>query len=189
MSRAIRRLTAGPSAASSAPAVLQKSRAGKRARTRPDDRSRRNRSGLSTQAKRLSGVLHAFTLIKYYCFWTSPSFLMRDSSVVGLTPSNSAAAFVPRMRQLQRSSACKNMFPFSFHKRARRIGDLRSQRWIAELDMQRRTAGKYHRALDHVTKFTDVAGPWIAQQGDHRIVGDRVDRLAHRVAKFLDEGP
>ena len=34
-----------------------------------------------------------------YCFCISPSFLMRDSRVVGLIPSNSAAAFSPRMRQ------------------------------------------------------------------------------------------
>jgi hypothetical protein len=39
----------------------------------------------------------------------SPSFLMRDSSVVGLMSSRAAAPFDPRMRQLHCSTACRMM--------------------------------------------------------------------------------
>jgi hypothetical protein len=37
----------------------------------------------------------------------SPSFLMRDSSVVGLTSRSAAAPFDPRIRQLHCSTACR----------------------------------------------------------------------------------
>src|SRR5439155_10436380 len=83
----------------------------------------------------------------------------------------------------------QNMVTLGFIERSRHIRGLRSQCRMGEPDLQRRTAAEYHRPLDYVAEFTDVAGPRIGQQGGHRIVGDGVDRLAHRVAEFLDEGP
>jgi hypothetical protein len=74
-----------------------------------------------------------------YCFWTSPSFLMRDSKVVGLTPSSSAAAFVPRIRLLQRSSARK-IYSRSAPRVCRNVRGSWSQLRLTELDVQRRTA-------------------------------------------------
>src|SRR5271156_579798 len=42
-----------------------------------------------------------------YLFGASPSFLMRDSSVVGLMSRSAAAPFDPRIRQLHCSTACR----------------------------------------------------------------------------------
>jgi hypothetical protein len=106
-----------------------------------------------------------------------PSFLMRESSVVGLMPRTSAAPPGPRTRQPVCSSARRmwarseassvptGVFPGAdVDARARNV--------------KRRAARENHRTLDHVAQLAHVARPRVGLQCLHRLVGDVLDRLS-----------
>src|SRR3954469_24921254 len=60
---------------------------------------------------------------------------------------------------------------------------------MVELDRKARSMIENHRPFDHVSQFSDVAGPMIVLQSGHRDIFDLRDWLAHRVTELLHERP
>ena len=116
----------------------------------------------------------------------SPSFAMRVSRVVALSPSCSAAPPAPRIRHLVLSSTplmCSFSTSASLTLRRAAAPDLRYR------DRQTWTVGADHRALHQVAQLADVARPGVSLQHLHVVFGDRLDALAEGRRELLDEAP
>ena len=84
---------------------------------------------------------------------------MRVSSVVGFSPSRSAAPPVPRMRQPGALEDPADVLPFDVNQPRAPLA--RCRRRVRRRDRQPSAGGHDHRALDDIPEFTDVARPGI----------------------------
>ena len=104
-----------------------------------------------------------------------PSLAIRVSSVVGLSPSRSAAPLFPRMRQPALSSTvrmCAFSTSTSFALCATEVTEV-----VGITIVSRGSRRQNHRALDDVAKLADVAGPRDLLQCGH-VLGAKSRRWA-----------
>ena len=116
---------------------------------------------------------------------------MRDSSVVGLSPSRSAAPPAPRTRQLHRSSVEMTCWRSSSSR-------VMSVRRLAAGVVQTARGGRMSRVasrltisarLDGVAQLAHVARPAILGQATHAVVAHPLDRAPHVALELADEAP
>ena len=116
-----------------------------------------------------------------------PSLVIRLSSVVGLSPSSSAAPPLPRIRppvdsSTDRMCSVSTSTNLRLLRRVAAVG-------CGQLDDEAGAVGDDHRPLDHVPQLADVAGPRVALQRLEARLRQRLDRLAERAGELVDEGP
>ena len=117
----------------------------------------------------------------------SPSFAMRVSRVVALSPSWSAAPPTPRIRHLVLSSTplmCS--FSTSASLTLRRV---EAEVVAGSAIVRRGPRGADHRPLHQIAQLADVARPGVALQQLHVVLAIDSMRLPKRRRELLDEAP